>query len=124
MYIPHNNSAYYQRDWALSEYSREDGLRPLEATLVQQFFPPPRCSVLDIGCGAGRTTIGFVRNDYEVAGIDISEPLLRRAVGRYPGLHIYCMDATRLAFRDHSFDAAMFSYNGIDCVYPVSKRIE
>src|SRR5580704_1364557 len=37
------NSAYYETDWAVSEYNREDGLRPLEMTLVQQFFPPPPC---------------------------------------------------------------------------------
>jgi SAM-dependent methyltransferase len=118
------NSAYYETDWAVSEYNREDGLRPLEMTLVQQFFPPPPCSVLDVACGAGRTTIGFARKEYRVIGIDISTPLLREATRQYPELTFQRMDATKLAFRDQSFDAAMFSYNGIDCIYPGSGRVE
>jgi hypothetical protein len=32
------------------------------------------------------------------------------------------MDATRLQFADASFAAALFSYNGIDCIYPVAAR--
>ena len=116
------NAAYYETGWALSEYNREDGLRPLELRLVAQFFPPPPCCVLDVACGAGRTTIGLARKQYRVVGIDISYPLLREATRRYPGLIFQRMDATNLAYRGCSFDAAMFSYNGIDCIYPVSDR--
>ena len=122
--IATRNSAYFETNWAVSEYIREDDLRPLEATLIRQFFTPPPCRVLDIGCGAGRTTIGFARQKYRVVGIDISAALLKQAVEHYPGLDFYRMDATRLAFRDHSFDAVMFSFNGIDGLYPVSQRIE
>jgi SAM-dependent methyltransferase len=122
--IARGNAAYYETDWAVSEYKREDGLRPLELKLVEQFFPPPPCSVLDVACGAGRTTMGFARKQYRVVGIDISDLLLREALRRYPSLIFHRMDATKLAYRDQSFDAAMFSYNGIDCIYPVSGRVE
>jgi SAM-dependent methyltransferase len=122
--IASRNSAYFETNWAVSEYVREDDLRPLETALIRQFFPPPPCRVLDIGCGAGRTTIGFAREKYRVVGMDISGALVHQAVERYPGVEFYRMDATKLAFRDRSFDAVMFSFNGIDCLYPVSQRIE
>jgi SAM-dependent methyltransferase len=122
--IATRNSAYFETNWAVSEYIREDDLRPLETTLIRQFFPPSPCRVLDIGCGAGRTTIGFARRKYHVVGMDISAALLKQAIERYPGLDFYRMDATRLAFRDHSFGAVMFSFNGIDGLYPLSRRVE
>jgi SAM-dependent methyltransferase len=122
--IATRNSAYFETNWAVSEYIREDDLRPLETTLIRQFFPPPPCCVLDIGCGAGRTTIGFARRKYHVVGMDISAALLKQALARHPGLDFYRMDATRLAFGDDSFNAVMFSFNGIDGLYPVSQRIE
>jgi ubiquinone/menaquinone biosynthesis C-methylase UbiE len=122
--IATRNSDYFETNCAVSEYIREDDLRPLETTLIRQFFPPPPCRVLDIGCGAGRTTIGFARQEYRVVGVDISAALLKQAVGRHGGLDFYRVDATRLAFRDHCFDAVMFSFNGIDGLYPVSKRVE
>jgi SAM-dependent methyltransferase len=122
--IAGGNAAYYESDWAVSEYNREDGLRPLELMLIEQFFPPPPCDVLDVACGAGRTTMGLARKQYRVIGMDISEPLLREAVRRCPKLTFHRADATKLAYRDQSFDAAMFSFNGIDCIYPVSGRME
>lgn len=120
--ISERNIANYASDWSVAAYAAEVGLRPLEAELVREFFPSPPARVLDLGCGAGRTTIGLSELGYDVLGIDLSSALLRVARQRFPSLAFAEMDATRLELASESFDAAIFSYNGIDCIYPADGR--
>jgi SAM-dependent methyltransferase len=125
--ITKGNVANYGTPWSLAEYTREAGLRPIEGALIDEFFPPAPATVLDLGCGAGRTTIGLAHRGFRITGIDLSEALLARARQRHAhhgALAYQMMDATRLAFRDACFDAALFSYNGIDCIYPVAARLQ
>lgn len=117
------NVASYAAPWSVAEYTREEGLWPLEAALVREFFPPPPAHVLDLGCGAGRTTIGLARAGYRPIGIDLAEGLLNEGRHRHPALDYRVMDAADLRFPDATFDAALFSYHGIDCIYPVVERI-
>jgi SAM-dependent methyltransferase len=121
--ISRSNIAYFETDRCIHEYTQEEGLRPVEAALVEKFFPQPPTAILDLGCGAGRTSIGFARMGYHVVAIDLCEALLFEARRRYPDLDFRSMDATHLEFPDSAFDAAVFSYNGIDNVYPLSARI-
>lgn len=116
------NIANYDSAWSAAEYTRESGLRPIELELVRAFFPPAPARVLDLGCGAGRTTIGLANLGYDVVAIDLSDVLLVEARVRYPQLDFRHMDATALAFADGSFDAVLFSYNGIDVIYPEAGR--
>lgn len=120
--ISERNIANYASEWSVAAYAAETGLRPLEAELIQAFFPSPPARVLDIGCGAGRTTIGLGRLGYDVLGIDLSSALLGVARERFPSIAFAEMDATRLELSNESFDAAIFSYNGIDCIHPVDAR--
>jgi ubiquinone/menaquinone biosynthesis C-methylase UbiE len=121
-HVTQQNLATYDTAWSVAEYTREQGLRPLEAELIEEFFPRPPVGVLDLGCGAGRTTIGLARQGYQAVGIDLSVTLLAQARQRYPQIEFRVMDATRLQFADASFAAALFSYNGIDCIYPAAAR--
>lgn len=116
------NIANYDSAWSAVDYTRESGLRPIELELVRTFFPPPPARVLGLGCGAGRTTIGLAGLGYEVVAIDLSDVLLTEARARYPQLDFRHMDATSLAFADESSDAVLFSYDGIDVIYPVAGR--
>lgn len=120
--ITDQNLANYDTAASVAAYTREEGLRPLEAELVDAAFPAPPATVLDLGCGAGRTTGDLARRGFQVTAIDLSRGLLAEARRRYPDLDFREMDATRLDFPDASFDAAFFSYNGIDCIYPVAQR--
>ncbi len=121
-HVVQNNLANYASAWSAIEYTREEGLRAIEQQLIGEFFPGPPAKVLDLGCGAGRTTIGLARAGFEPTAIDLSPELLELARRRYPDLAFDCMDATELSFPDGSFDAALFSYNGIDVIYPVLSR--
>jgi phosphatidylethanolamine/phosphatidyl-N-methylethanolamine N-methyltransferase len=70
--------------------------------------------VLEVGIGTGLTTAFYPRH-CRVTGIDISEPMLRRAslsvrdcgAGR---IALSRMDATSLAFPDESFDVVYAAY--------------
>lgn len=77
--------------------------------------------ILDLGCGAGRTTINMFKNGYkDIIGLDISDKFIEFAKE-------YCSknsldiqfingDATKLSFDDDKFDAVIFSYNGLMCI--------
>lgn len=116
------NLANYATAWSVAEYTRSQALTPWEARLVATHFPAPPARVLDLGCGAGRTTIALAGMGYQVVGIDLADTLLDEARRLAPGIDVRRMDAAALDFPDASFDAALFSYNGLDCLYPLATR--
>ncbi len=117
-----HNLANYDTPWSRAEYG-SDRAHPAEAALISAFFPPAPARVLDIGCGAGRSTKALAELGYSVVAIDLSAALLAIARDHCPALDFRAMDATKLLFEDGSFDAALFSYNGIDVIYPVAGRL-
>jgi ubiquinone/menaquinone biosynthesis C-methylase UbiE len=120
--VVQENLANYSSAWSAAEYTRDDGLRGIERQLVAEFMPPPPAALLDIGCGAGRTTVALAEAGFRTIAIDLSMRLLALARQRHPGLDFREMDAANLSFQDGTFDAALFSYNGIDNLYPVAAR--
>jgi ubiquinone/menaquinone biosynthesis C-methylase UbiE len=48
--------------------------------------------------------------------------MLKAARVRVQGTPIIGMSATQLEFTNASFDTVLFSFNGIDCIYPVAER--
>ena len=95
------------------------GLWPAEETLVADFFPD-EARVLDMGCGAGRTSIALAELGLEVVGIDISQIMIQvaRDQARRAQVEVdfQVMDARRLKFPAVSFDVVLYSYNGIELV--------
>lgn len=78
--------------------------------------------VLDLGCGAGRTTLPIHDLAREVIGTDISPPLIDMANEKYPDIEFKVMDASHIDYPDNYFDVVVFSYNGICYLYPEEKR--
>ncbi|MCS6917670.1 MAG: class I SAM-dependent methyltransferase [Chitinophagales bacterium] len=77
------------------------------------------CTLLDVGIGAGRTTLHFAPAVARYVGIDYSEEMIRWCRNHFPAsdqTEFHVMDARQLAFPDHTFDVVLFSFNGIDCV--------
>lgn len=88
-----------------------------EEILVERFFPKAG-DVLDLGCGTGRTSIPLSRKGLHVVGMDLSFLMVKEAQleAARNGLLVdfLQMDALSLAFKENSFDGALFSFNAMD----------
>jgi len=95
------------------------GLWPAEEILAVEYIPDG-ARVLDLGCGAGRTSVALAEIGLDVVGVDLSEPMVAtaREQARLAGVEarFQVMNAMDLRFPDASFDVALFSYNGIELV--------
>jgi ubiquinone/menaquinone biosynthesis C-methylase UbiE len=67
----------------------------------------PAHKLLDIGCGTGLAGAPLIQNDYNLTGIDPSEPMLAVAKRQYPQATWVCARAEALPFEAASFDAAI-----------------
>ncbi|MGJ4937371.1 class I SAM-dependent methyltransferase [Bradyrhizobium sp. SZCCHNS3002] len=71
--------------------------------------------ILDVGVGTGLSLSDYARTT-RICGVDISEPMLRRAQARVRELKLFnvetlaVMDAKHLAFPDNFFDAVVAQY--------------
>lgn len=97
----------------------KDTLRGGEAYCMETYL---HGKILDLGCGTGRTTAHLART-CTVVGIDYSKSMIARAREKHPTIDFRVMDVRSLAFPDGSFDGALFSFNGIDYLYPFRERI-
>lgn len=93
----------------------EQGLWQSEEILIKKYFSLDS-SVLDVGCGTGRTTIPLYKMGYKITGIDVTPQMINtaRTIAQSKNLNIdYRIgDATNLKFDDNSFGGAIFANNG------------
>lgn len=69
---------------------------------------PMRCKLLDIGCNSGELSLMFKeRNLCDVTAVDISENLVKLAIGK--GIDVVCADAEKLPFANNTFDCVFLS---------------
>lgn len=112
----------YRRADAVSHYRNIRGLMPPEKYLFGRYVRPGM-EVLDIGVGGGRTSAYLSSGAKRYLGLDYSAEMVAAAQQRHPALTFVQGDATDLAFDDGSFDVAVFSFNGIDCIPSDEGRI-
>lgn len=69
--------------------------------------------VLDVATGTGRYAFAFARRGHGVTGVDLSEDMLAVAKknNRYANARFLIADATRLPFKDNSFDASCIAFS-------------
>ena len=100
-----------------SEAVEKIGLWPSERIVFSRYLEPTD-SILDIGCGAGRTTVGLLQAGFaRVTALDISPAMICEAAVIARRLGIGCelavADACLVPFPVDSFDGAIFSFNGL-----------
>jgi len=121
----------FAEEKTVSDYARavtEIGLWESEKIMIKKYFNP-ESRILDIGCGAGRTTIGLYKLDYHrVEGLDLSEFMIEQArrVSKEMNNDITFRvgDAACMDYDDETFEAALFSFNGIMQIPERKNRIK
>jgi len=87
--------------------------------LIDELRLPPGASIIDIGCGTGRHSIGLALKGFRVTGIDISKSMLSIAESKKNSLgaavDFICTDAKDY-FSDRLFDAAICLCEGAICL--------
>jgi ubiquinone/menaquinone biosynthesis C-methylase UbiE len=116
------NIDHYRTDDALETYSHYN-LMYEEKYLIPKYFSP-HSSVLDLACGAGRTTVRLYEMGYRVKGVDLSEILINAAKKRFPHIPFIVGSYCGLNEDDNSFDNILVSYNGLDYAYPEQERMK
>jgi SAM-dependent methyltransferase len=106
----------------VSLYEDLDALTPAEESIFRRHLSQG-ARILDLGVGAGRT-VGFLN---EIAGsyvgIDYAEQMIDRCRRRYPDGKFHTVDACDMSkFESRSFDAVVFSFNGLDYIHPITAR--
>ncbi|MFD1645597.1 class I SAM-dependent methyltransferase [Haloarchaeobius litoreus] len=122
--VVQRNEEVYRETAMVDRYDSfgEDGwLTDREAAIVDEHFAEPG-RVLDVGCGTGRTSRPLAERGHDVVGIDVSDEMVAQARARHPDLTFAVDDVTDLDFADETFDYVLFSYYGLDSIYPESGR--
>jgi len=106
----------YSHKHVIDAYTKETEIWPSEKLIFDKCFYKPGM-ILDVGCGAGRTSFELAKRGHKVVGIDLSQALIDRAKERAlrekVSITFKVMNALKLAFRNNYFSGAIFSYNGI-----------
>ena len=79
-------------------------------TLIQQFNPNAK-TLLDVGCGTGRY-LEYLRNTYQVEGLDLSEDMLVIARERCPEVPFHCHNMVDFNV-GHTFDVIISLFSAI-----------
>ena len=111
-----SNREFYSSPEMVDYYARKEGVTACERYAFDKCARPGD-AILDIGVGGGRTTGYLAPKAGRYVGLDYSQEMVVAAQVKYPEFQFHCADASDLSFlADGSFDVAVFSFNGIDCI--------
>jgi ubiquinone/menaquinone biosynthesis C-methylase UbiE len=110
------NKRFYEKPQTVMDYVRETPLWPEEKFIFEQHQSKIRDkSLLDIGCGGGRTTRVLRHWTSQYTGLDYSHEMIKACREKWPDLKFVHGDASVMhMFGPDQFDFVLFSFNGID----------
>lgn len=114
-----SNKDSWNSTYVIQSYLAADRLQKPEQTIFDILKPElPKMRMLDIGIGAGRTTLHFAPSSSDYVGIDYAQNMVDVCTQRFPEQERFRLGDARSMpeFEDNSFDFALFSYNGIDYI--------
>jgi SAM-dependent methyltransferase len=97
---------YADRDARTLESENLLSRQNLAIALIQPVVAPP-AALLDVGCATGEMAGRLLDLGYDVRGVDIAEPMVRRARERWGEDRFEVGDGERLPFGDARFDAVV-----------------
>lgn len=114
---------FYDQDCNIKRYGEaidEVGLWESEKIIFDKYINKDD-TILDIGCGAGRTTINLYKRGYKnIIGLDLSTRLIAYANNYIKennmDINFVVGDATELEYPENAFDVVIFSFNGMQCI--------
>ena len=86
------------RQWVADQELLDALLSPLSQQALQAANPQSHEHIIDIGCGCGTTTLELASRAAHATGVDLSAPMVQRAVERGAGrdnVAFVCADASR-----------------------------
>jgi SAM-dependent methyltransferase len=112
----------YQAGGVVAQYARADELQLPEQVLFAKHIRPGS-RILDLGVGAGRTSAHLAAGASRYLGVDCIPEMVEAARQRLPHLSFDVGDAADLSqHADASFDAVVFSFNGMGHLAPAERR--
>jgi len=118
------NLQTYSSNEVVAYYKKYEGLqKPEQAILDLLRLRLPEMRMLDIGIGAGRTTLHFAPLVKEYTGVDYAKTMVEACMKKFEGkltnARFLQADARNLEnFEEGAFDLVLFSFNGIDYILP------
>ena len=102
-----------RQSWMKNDSFMDEKLRPVSDALFESIGTPKGRTFLDIGCGAGSTTVrlgNLISPTSSVTGMDISDPIITFAKEKAKdvgNVDFVVGDAQTYKFRPNNFDGAM-----------------
>ena len=120
----------YHTDEGFQKYTsaiKDIGLWKSEAIIIEKYINK-NSNILDLGCGAGRTTFGLYDIGYQnIVGLDLSEKFINYASNyrgkHHIGIEFVLGDSCNLPFVDNSFDFVFYSFNGLQLIPGTKNRL-
>ena len=110
------NLATYNDPVVVQHYAFANELQECEVYVFDNYIPTGT-EILDIGVGGGRTVSYLAAKASRYLGVDYAESMVEVCRAKFSSLEFEKMDATNMStVNDESFDVAVFSFNGIDCI--------
>lgn len=79
-------------------------------TAVENVEEAEACRVLDIGVGTGNLSEFFIKNGYDIIGIDQSRDMMNQAKNKFPGLRLRIGEFLKIPYENKRFDRIVSTY--------------